>query len=210
MAAMPARYGQEAWRAYYERVRLFSFEQQRSLLHPEWSARDEEELNWPFREFWNENLETVKAAQVFDLQTYLPNDILTKVDRASMHFGVEARVPLLSHKMVEFALSISTHLHRRGGRRKHVLKSAIQGRVPDALLSNRKRGFSLPLESVVGQRLRAWLAGMDKSVLVTDGVISRDAALQIGKSLDQAWALYALDLWWSKWGRGSGTAEAIA
>jgi hypothetical protein len=112
--------------------------------------------------------------------------------------------------MVEFALSISTHLHRSGGRRKHVLKAAIQGRVPDALLSNRKRGFSLPLESVVGQRLRAWLAGMDKSVLVTDGVISRDAALQIGKSLDQAWALYALDLWWSKWGRGSGTAEAIA
>jgi asparagine synthase (glutamine-hydrolysing) len=210
MAAMPVRYGQEAWRAYYERVRLFSFEQQRDLLRPEWSAGAEEELVWPFREFWNEDLETVKAAQVFDLQTYLPNDILTKVDRASMHFGVEARVPLLAHRMVEFALSISTHLHRSGGRRKHVLKASIQGRVPDALLSNRKRGFSLPLESVVGQRLRAWMAGIEKSSLVTDGVISRDAARWIGTNLDQAWALYALELWWSRWMRGSGTAEAQA
>ena len=146
----------------------------------------------------------MKAAQVFDLQTYLPNDILTKVDRASMHFGVEARVPLLSHRMVEFALSISTHLHGDGGRRKHVLKSAIQGRVPDALLSNRKRGFSLPLESVVGERLRTWMAGIEQSSLVMDGVVSRGAARQIGTNLDQAWALYALELWWSNGCKDSG------
>jgi hypothetical protein len=82
--------------------------------------------------------------------------------------------------------------------------------VPDALLSNRKRGFSLPLESVVGQRLRAWMAGIEKSSLVTDGVISRDAARWIGTNLDQAWALYALELWWSRWIRGSGTAKAPA
>jgi asparagine synthase (glutamine-hydrolysing) len=180
-------------------VRIFSFDQQEQLLQPDWRPAEEAQLVWPFRSYWDERLDTVKAAQVFDLQTYLPEDILTKVDRASMHFGVEARVPLLARRVVEHALRTSTDLHRLGQRRKYLLKRAIEGRVPPSLLTNRKRGFSLPLEMAIGERVRAWAAAAERSALVQDGVIAPGALREFAGDLDKAWTLYALDGWWSRW-----------
>jgi asparagine synthase (glutamine-hydrolysing) len=176
-------------------------------LNSEWQPTGEEDLVSPFREFWNDDLETVKAAQLFDLQTYLPNDILTKVDRASMYFGIEARVPMLSRSMIQLALRMPTSLHNRAGRRKHILKEAIRPRVPESLLSNRKKGFGLPLESALGERLRQFAAGFDSSAVVRDGLIARGALPRISANLDQLWALFALEVWWNRW---IGSPAAVA
>jgi asparagine synthase (glutamine-hydrolysing) len=178
---------------------MFSYTDQCQLLRTDWRPRSEEDLAWPFAEYWDSGLDTVKAAQVFDVQTYLQEDILTKVDRASMQYGVEARVPLLAKPMIEMALRTSTGLHFGGGRRKNILKAVIRGRVPDSLLSNRKRGFSLPLEVVLGPTLRAWLTNIDDSVLVRDGVLSPRIAAGVAENLDRVWTLFALDRWWSAW-----------
>ena len=199
IALRPHCHGGPAWRAYYDRVRLLSFAEQSQILRTDWRPRSEDDLTWPFAEYWDPGLDTIKAAQVFDVQTYLPEDILTKVDRALMQFGVEARVPLLARAMVETALRTSTDLHLGGGRRKNILKSAIRGRVPDSLLSNRKRGFSLPLEVLMGPMLRTWLANIDQSMLVRDGVLSPRIPSSVAESLDKVWTLFALDLWWSAW-----------
>ncbi len=208
IAMRPARYPGSAWRTYYQSIRLFSVEQQRSLLAPEWRPRDEDELTWQFRESWNDDLDTVKAAQLYDLQTYLPNDILTKVDRSSMYFGVEARVPLLSRQMVELSLGTSTRLHRRGGRRKNILKSAIRTRVPDALLSDRKRGFSLPLETTIGPKLREWAGGLASAAIARDGLIDSSRGVWTSANLDQLWALFVLESWWVRWLKRPATATA--
>ena len=177
------------------------------LLQPQWHPRSEEDLTWPFSRYWDTNLSTLKAAQVFDLQTYLPEDILTKVDRTSMHWGVEARVPLLSRRMVEFALRTSTAVHRRRGRRKNVLKRGLEGRVPALLLSDRKKGFGLPLELTVGPMLRRWLGGAQRSAIVRDGLVSSTMLHELSDSLDKAWALFALECWWSRWVRRSGSSS---
>lgn len=92
-------------------------------------------------------LDPLSQLQELDLKTYLPGDILTKVDRMSMANSLEARVPLLDHPLVEFACSLPPDLRFRGGTTKYLLKRVLQGRVPTEALSRAKQGFAVPLES---------------------------------------------------------------
>jgi len=84
--------------------------------------------------------------QYVDLKTYLPGDILTKVDRMSMATSLEARVPLLDHELVEFAAGIPSSLQLHGGERKRLFKRAIAGVLPPEVLDRPKQGFAVPLE----------------------------------------------------------------
>jgi len=80
-----------------------------------------------------------------DIATYLPGDILTKVDRTSMAVSLEARVPLLDHHLVEFAMSLPEGLKFDNGRGKAIFRKAIAGIVPERTLSKPKQGFAVPL-----------------------------------------------------------------
>jgi asparagine synthase (glutamine-hydrolysing) len=84
-------------------------------------------------------------AQYLDIKTYLPGDILVKVDRASMAHSLEVRVPLLDHDFVEWACHIPADLKIRGRERKWILKRALAEQLPEELLRRPKQGFSVPL-----------------------------------------------------------------
>ncbi|MBK6972791.1 MAG: asparagine synthase (glutamine-hydrolyzing) [Sterolibacteriaceae bacterium] len=85
------------------------------------------------------------AMMLVDLETYLPGDILTKVDRTSMAVSLEARVPLLDFDLVDFALRIPGNGRVTKGESKRLFRRAIQGIVPDSVLSRPKQGFEIPL-----------------------------------------------------------------
>lgn len=87
----------------------------------------------------------LSRVQYLDLKTYLPGDILTKVDRASMAHGLEVRVPLLDHQLVEWISSLPVELKLRGAEGKYLLKKALQPYLPRELLYRKKMGFSVPL-----------------------------------------------------------------
>ena len=86
-------------------------------------------------------------AQYLDMKTYLPGDILTKVDRASMAHGLEVRVPVLDHRFVEWGAGLHPGLKYRRGEGKYVFKKALEGHIPMDVLYRRKMGFAVPLAS---------------------------------------------------------------
>jgi len=107
----------------------------------------------------------VSQMTLVDVATYLPGDILTKVDRVSMAVSLEARVPLLDHALVEFALALPAGLKIRDGVGKQVFRRAIRGLVPPAVLDHPKLGFAVP----VGAWFRGPLRHRLDRLSATDG-----------------------------------------
>ena len=97
-----------------------------------------------------------------DVKTYLADDILTKVDKMSMAVSLEARVPLLDHKLIEFAARVPSSLKLRRGRSKHLLRQVLERRVPRSIFDGPKHGFTAP----IAEWLRGPLKGMATELLL--------------------------------------------
>ena len=91
-----------------------------------------------------------------DAVTYLPDDILAKVDRASMAVSLETRVPFLDHRVAELAARIPLDMKVRGGRGKHILRELLYGLVPRELVERPKAGFAIPVGEWIKGPLRPW------------------------------------------------------
>jgi len=90
--------------------------------------------------------EYISKMQELDIRTYMVDDILTKVDIASMHHSLEVRVPLLDHKFAELAMRIPVRHKLKNGQTKHILKQAMKRHLPDDVVQHRKQGFAVPLK----------------------------------------------------------------
>ncbi len=139
-----------------------------------------------------------------DSKTYLPGDILTKVDRMSMAVSLETRVPLLDHKLIEFVTRIPASMKMRGLASKHIFKRAIGDLVPPALLSRPKQGFGVPVQQWINQELRSYIRDVltDKKMRArgyfnwkyVDVLFDEHERGRRDHSM-QLWSLFMLELW---------------
>jgi asparagine synthase (glutamine-hydrolysing) len=143
------------------------------------------------------------AVQYHDIHAYLPLDILTKVDRATMAHSLEARPPLLDHRLAEFAATIPAQYRLRGGTTKYLFKQAMRGILPDTIIDRKKHGFAVPIASWLRGDLAEFARGLllspacrDRGVFDTAHVERLLALNARGRDLDlQIWTMLSFELW---------------
>ena len=148
--------------------------------------------------------EPLDALLYLDSKTYLPGDILTKVDRMSMAASLEARVPLLDHKLIEFVLTIPAQLKLNGLETKHIFKQAVRDLVPAEILNRPKQGFGVPVQEWINAQLRERMHETltEQRTRERGYVEPRYVDLLLGEHergrrdhSTQLWALFMLELW---------------
>lgn len=148
-------------------------------------------------------------AMAADIRTYLVDDILTKVDRASMAFSLEARVPLLDHRIVEFATRLPLAMKTGdGGGAKHLLRRVLYDLVPKALIERPKMGFGVPLDRWLRNELRPLVdEHLSPGRIAREGFlrpegVSRLVAEHMGgrrNHMYRIWALLMFSMWRERW-----------
>jgi asparagine synthase (glutamine-hydrolysing) len=145
----------------------------------------------------------------FDQRYFLPDDILTKVDRISMAHALEVRPPFLDHRIVEFANSLPPQLRIQGSRQKVILKELMRRKLPPAVLSRPKTGFDIPVHEWLRGRLRPLLLDTLADTAVSHAGLFRfneierltrahlESRVNLGYHL---WGLLTLFLWMKRWG----------
>ena len=156
-------------------------------------------------------------ALYLDVKTYLVDDILTKVDKMSMAVSLEARVPLLDHKLLEFVATVPTALKIKNGRRKYLLRRLLERRVPKTIVDRPKHGFEAP----TGAWLKGPLAPMVDALLLDGrlrdrGIFDHRAVASIWcehrdgdrDHRHRLWNLVMLELWFRQFIDSARPAEA--
>jgi asparagine synthase (glutamine-hydrolysing) len=150
---------------------------------------------------------TLDATMLTDLMTYLPNDLLVKVDIATMANSLEARSPFLDHHLIEFAASLPENIKMRGFETKSLLKKVAARLVPKDVVYRRKMGFGVP----IGKWFRGEMKGFMLGVLLSERALKRGVIKpeiveryvneHISAKRDhsfQLWTMLMLELWFQR------------
>jgi asparagine synthase (glutamine-hydrolysing) len=134
--------------------------------------------------------------QYLDFKTWLPGDILTKVDRASMAHSLEVRVPLLDHTFCEYAATLPNDLKLRGGEGKYVLKKSLEPHLPHDIMYRAKKGFSIPLADWLRGPLRQAVRDAVLGARLLDtGIFNRRYLEQLVSQHESGAADHSVALW---------------
>jgi asparagine synthase (glutamine-hydrolysing) len=173
----------------------FAKEERSALLSRE--ARHEVDIDVAYADPLNQVL-------MLDMRLYLENDILVKLDRASMMASLEGRVPLLNNDFVEYATHLPLNMKLRGLRSKYLLKRALRGLLPEAILNRPKKGFGIPVANWFrGPLKEQMLSVLSPERIAREGFFDATAVTRlVSDHLDgrrdnrkQLWTLFAFELW---------------
>lgn len=150
----------------------------------------------------------------YDAMSYLPDDILAKVDRASMSVSLEARVPLIDHRLLEFAWSLPKRLRLRNGQSKWLLRQVLYRHVPPSIVDRPKSGFAVPISAWLRGPLREWAENLlDEQRLREEGwfdpaPVRRAWAAHLagrGNHWEALWGVCVAQAWRERWADGVET-----
>ena len=201
--------GDDPWRRYARWVGVFDDASKAELYGPALreAAVGCDSIDFLRRAYEAVDADLVDATLGVDVGTYLPDDLLVKVDIASMAHSLEARSPMVDHVFMEFAATLPSSLKLRGRTGKYIFRKALRGRLPDAIIDRPKMGFGVPIERWFREELRE---------LAYDTLLGRQATQRglfrperVRRLLDEhvggrrarhggLWALLVLELWFQR------------
>ena len=209
-------------------ARLLSEDGEQALyrgLHGHWpGARDlviagaePEALAW--QDAWSLPAGFVERQQLADLLMYVPDDLLTKLDRASMAVGLEVRVPLLDHRVVEYCWRLPHALKYRAGVTKYLLRRLLEQHLPRAVIRQPKRGFRAPIAAWLRTSLRDWAEDLlAEERLRRDGLLDAAAVRATWQAFlgghdglqEALWGILMLQAWQRAFAERAAGAGAAA
>ncbi|MHA1558624.1 MAG: asparagine synthase (glutamine-hydrolyzing) [Alphaproteobacteria bacterium] len=156
------------------------------------------------------NVSYIEKMQLADLSMYLPCDILTKVDRASMAHGLETRVPLLDHRVVSFACKIPLHLKINQSSTKWILREILYSYVPKKLIERPKMGFGVPIAKWLRGPLKEWAIDLlseetlDRNIFTNKDIIAKKLKEHLSGEKDwgyHLWTVLMFQAWFQRYHR---------
>ncbi len=162
-------------RAHASWRNIFSAADRREIMQPHWRELAQSPRADPYSQFESHyaavaGCHDLDRASYVDIKTWLADDILVKVDRATMAHSLEARAPLLDHRLVEFAAGLPPRWKLNGFRKKHLLKHSQRQRLPHRVLHGKKRGFNAPITQWLSGPLRGFASDALASARLRDYV----------------------------------------
>ena len=190
---------------YYQLLHCATFSQvELCSLFPDWSTDIGESGPGQMFEPWSKtDVPGGRRWQIVDLHTYLIDNNLTRVDRASMAHGLEVRVPLLDHRLVEFAFSLPEECCSKNGASKVVLRELMHRRLPESTRAKQKQGFSFPLDRYISMT-EMWKS-LQNGRLVDRGILDATALARWKNETETSnlqmklWLLFVFEQWARLW-----------
>jgi asparagine synthase (glutamine-hydrolysing) len=145
---------------------------------------------------------------LWDLHNYLPGDVLTKVDRATMATSIEGREPLIDHRLVEFAFRLPSQLRRGALGTKHLLRKVLYKHIPVEIVDRPKMGFGVPIDDWLRNDLSYLIdehlepAAIEQQGILDPGAVDRCVRAFKAKdenATNRVWSLLAFQMWRQKW-----------
>jgi asparagine synthase (glutamine-hydrolysing) len=176
------------------------------LFHPDLCDEIPDSGEWFLDRYYRTDVPDPKRWQLLDLMTILPEQYLTKIDRASMAHSLEIRVPFLDKPLVEYMLSLPVEVYLRQREKKYLLKKLMLGRLPERILKKRKRGFSIPMDRFWNED--TMLGCIENGPGIKSGLFRKDYVYHLHQqrnavALHRLWQLAIFDAWYSQWGNCS-------
>lgn len=156
----------------------------------------------------SEQNDYLSRIQAVDFKTYMGDDVLQKVDRATMSVSLEGREPLLDYRIAEFAAQLPSNFKYRNGEKKYILKSIVHDLVPKELMDRPKMGFGVPLTQWFKEELKTYFHRyLDPKRLEEEGIFHVEEVIRLKEryllganvDVDLLWSLLMFEMWYEEW-----------
>ena len=156
--------------------------------------------------FLNQNNDSLDKIMAIDYKTYQLDDILVKVDRATMSVGLEGREPLLDHRIIEFVSTLPSKYKIKNGEKKYILKEIVHNYIPKELMDRPKMGFGFPLKEWFGDELKKYiLEYLDSEKITKIGLLNVQEVevlkkdwLVNNRNLNKLWLILNFVMWYER------------
>jgi asparagine synthase (glutamine-hydrolysing) len=169
------------------------------LLSKELHSSLQHNPEWYYQSLYRRDLPDLKAMQVLDVKHFMGEQVLVKMDRASMANSLEVRVPFLDHKICEFVFQLKTDVYYRAGETKHLLYQNIKQHLPKEILDRKKQGFVGPDKYYMN--IDWYRERLSESRLVRDGILNEPYISSLLNNADhwRLWKVAVMELWYRRW-----------